>query len=100
MIGKVFSRLHLIYCCSERSAPLSLLEFKQTMLILCDTQNYEQLVVDEFEIAADHNRCVNRYRFEPIIGVLLKLFCFLEDNSMYSVQAAEGIVQECFKQVC
>lgn len=70
------------------------------MLILCDTQNYDQLVVDEFEIAADHNRCVNRYRFESIVGVLSKIFSFLEDNSMYSAQATDGIVEECFKQVC
>lgn len=86
--------------CSERSAPLSLLKFKQTMLILCDTQNYDQLVIEEFEIAADHNRCVNRYRFESIISILSKIFSFLEDNSVYSAPAAYGIVQECYKQVC
>lgn len=96
----MFSRLNSANFCSGRSAPLSLLEFKQTMLILCDTQNYDQLVVDEFEIAADHNRCVNRYRFESIMSVLSKFFSFLENNSMYSAQAAEGIVQECYKQVC
>lgn len=69
------------------------------MLILCDTQSFDQLVVEEFEIAADHNRCVNRYRFDAIVKVISKFFSILEENSFYGAQSVEKIVQECFKQV-
>lgn len=69
------------------------------MLILCDTQGFDQLVVEEYDIAADHNRCVNRYRFEGIVKVISKFFSYLEDNPLYKGQSVDGIIQECFKQV-
>lgn len=80
-------------------ASLSLLEFKQLMLILCNTQNFEQLTVDEFNLTVDHNRCVNRFRLESIIKVIAKFFIYLEENTFYRTQSITGMIKECFEQV-
>lgn len=69
------------------------------MLILCNTQHFDQLIIDEFSIACDHNRCVNRFRFESILKVISKFFAFLEENTYYRSQTIGEIVNECFEQV-
>lgn len=94
----MFSNWHCIFD-SNRTGSISLLEFKQLMLILCNTQNFEHFVTEEFSIACDHNRCVNRFRFESILKVISKLFSYLEENVYYRSQAIGDIVHECFEQV-
>lgn len=69
------------------------------MLILCNTQNLEQFTVEEFNLAADHNRCVNRFRLESIIKVMAKFFIYLEDNTFYRSQSFAAMIKECFEQV-
>lgn len=78
---------------------LSLLEFKQAMLILCNTQHFDQLITEEFNIAADHNRCVNRFRFESVVKVISKFFAYLDENPFYRSQMIGDSVHECFEQV-
>lgn len=90
----IFLRFH-----RNRMASLSLLEFKQLMLILCNTQDFEQFTVEEFNLAADHNRCVNRFRLESIIKVMAKFFIYLEDNTFYRTQSFAAMIKECFEQV-
>lgn len=92
--------LYVIFGYSRnRNGSISLLEFKQLMLLLCNTQHFEQFATDEFTIACDHNRCVNRFRFESILKVISKLFSYLEENAYYRSQAINDIVHECFEQV-
>lgn len=79
--------------------PLSLLDLKQTLLILCNTPNFDQLVVEEFALAADHNRCVSRFRFEAMLKVISKLFCYLDEGLHYGPQLISGWVHEVFEQV-
>lgn len=84
----------------NRMVSLSLLEFKQLMLILCNTQNFEQLTMEEFNLAADHNRCVNRFRLESIIKVIAKFFVYLEESTtFYRTQSITAMIKECFEQV-
>ena len=83
----------------NRMVSLSLLEFKQLMLILCNTQNFEQLTIEEFNLAADHNRCVNRFRLESIIKVIAKFFIYLEESTFYRTQSISTMIKECFEQV-
>lgn len=83
----------------NRTVSISLLEFKQLMLILCNTQHFEQLTAEEFNLAADHNRCVNRFRFESLIKVVSKFFMYLEENAFFRSQSISEIIQECFEQV-
>lgn len=78
---------------------LSLLEFKQLMLTLCSTQHFGQLAVEEFNLAADHNRCVNRFRFESIIKVITKLFFYIEESTFFRSHSISGMIKECFEQV-
>lgn len=78
---------------------LSLLEFKQLMLIMCNTQHFERLILEEFNLAADHNRCVNRFRLESIIKVIAKFFVYLEENTFYRTQSIAAMIKECFEQV-
>jgi hypothetical protein len=79
--------------------PISLLELKQTLLILCNTQDYNQLVNEEFALAADHNRCVSRFRFEAMLKVISKLFCYFGEGQNYGPQFIYGWVEEVFEQV-
>lgn len=83
----------------NRTVSLSLLEFKQLMLIMCNTQHFGQLTAEEFNLAADHNRCVNRFRFESLIKVISKFFMYLEENTFYRSHSISEIIQECFEQV-
>lgn len=80
----------------NRSGPISLLEFKQLMLIMCNTQTFDQMILEEFLIVADHNRCVNRFRFESLLKVISKIFSFLGEKEHYDVT---DWVQQCFQQV-
>lgn len=83
----------------NRIVSLSLLEFKQLLLILCNTQHFGQLTMEEFNLAADHNRCVNRFRFESIIKVISKFFSYLEESSFFRSHSISGMIKECFEQV-
>lgn len=83
----------------HRTIPISLLEFKQLMLIMCNTQTFEQMILEEFLIVADHNRCVNRFRFESLLKVISKVFLFLGESVHYGWHLVTNWVQQCFQQV-
>lgn len=68
------------------------------MLILCNVQTFERFVAEEFVIAADHNRCINRFRFESLAKVLAKIFAFIGEGSFYGWSMLSNCVQECFEQ--
>ena len=79
--------------------PISLLELKQTLLILCNTRDFDHLVMEEFALAADHNRCVSRFRFEAMLKVISRIFCYLNESQHYGPQYISGWVDEVFEQV-
>lgn len=83
----------------NRIGSLSLLEIKQLLLILCNTQHFGQLTVEEFNLAADHNRCVNRFRFESIIKVISKFFLYIDESTFFRSHSTTGMIKECFEQV-
>lgn len=83
----------------HRTVPISLLEFKQLMLIMCNTQTFDQMILEEFLIVADHNRCVNRFRFESLLKVISKIFSFLGESAHYGWHLVTDWVQQCFQQV-
>lgn len=55
--------------------------------------------MEEFNLAADHNRCVNRFRLESIIKVVAKFFTYLEEGTFYRTQSISAMIKECFEQV-
>lgn len=83
---------------SHRSVPISLLEFKQLMLILCNVLTFDKFVAEEFVIAADHNRCINRFRFESMAKVLAKIFTFIGEGANYGWSMILNCIPECFEQ--
>ena len=78
--------------------PLSLLDLKQTLLILCNNLNYQKMVLEEFALIADHNRCVTRFRFESMIKVIAKLFSYLDESVHYGSHVTSDWLQECFQK--
>lgn len=68
------------------------------MLILCNTSQFDQFVAEEFALSCDHNRCVNRFRFETVIKVMSKFFSHLDENEYYGSHLISEIVHECFEQ--
>lgn len=69
------------------------------MLIMCNTQTFDQMILEEFLIVADHNRCVNRFRFESLLKVISKIFSFLGESAHYGWHLVTDWVQQCFLQV-
>lgn len=79
--------------------PLSLLVFRQLMLILCNTQHYGQLIEEEFNLVTDPNRCVNRFRFDLIINAISKFFSYIGESTLHGPHLIGAIIQECFEKV-
>lgn len=79
--------------------PLSLLVFRQLMLILCNTQHYGQLIEEEFNLVTDPNRCVNRFRFDLIINSMSKFFSYIGESTLHGPHLIGAIIQECFEKV-
>lgn len=80
----------------KRCSPISVLELKQTFLLLCDTQNFEQVVWEHFQLTSDHNLCVSRHRFEAMLMNLTKLLTFLGEPDHLKTSLVQEIVGECF----
>lgn len=83
----------------KRIIPLSLLVFRQLMLILCNTQHYGQLIEEEFNLVTDPNRCVNRFRFDLIVNTMSKFFTYIGESQLYGPHLIGAIIQECFEKV-
>lgn len=69
------------------------------MLIMCNSQTFDQMILEEFLIVADHNRCVNRFRFESLLKVISKIFSFLGESAHYGWHLVIDWVQQCFHSV-
>lgn len=68
---------------------------KQTFLILCASQSFDDIIYEQFVLVADHNRCVSRIRFETMIRTLSKILSYLgEEESFINIP---NIVHRCFE---
>ncbi|XP_049543887.1 dystrobrevin alpha [Anopheles darlingi] len=80
----------------RRATPISVLELRQTFLLLCDHPHHTQLVLEHFRLASDHNLCVSRHRFETMLGVLSKLLAYLGEPDHLRPTMVQQITAECF----
>uniref|UniRef100_A0A182FJJ5 Uncharacterized protein n=1 Tax=Anopheles albimanus TaxID=7167 RepID=A0A182FJJ5_ANOAL len=80
----------------RRMTPISVLELRQTFLLLCDHPHHTQLVLEHFRLASDHNLCVSRHRFETMLGVLSKLLAYLGEPEHLRPTMVQQITAECF----
>ncbi|XP_052900726.1 uncharacterized protein LOC128307049 [Anopheles moucheti] len=80
----------------KRSTPVSVLELRQTFLLLCDHTSHAQLVWEHFRLTSDHNLCVSRHRFEAMLTVLSKVLTFLGEPDHLRPSMVQQITGECF----
>uniref|UniRef100_A0A182T388 ZZ-type domain-containing protein n=1 Tax=Anopheles maculatus TaxID=74869 RepID=A0A182T388_9DIPT len=80
----------------KRSTPVSVLELRQTFLLLCDHTSHAQLVWEHFRLTSDHNLCVSRHRFEAMLTVLSKVLTFLGEPDHLKSSMVQQITGECF----
>ncbi|CAD7089923.1 unnamed protein product [Hermetia illucens] len=82
----------------NRTTPITLLEVKETFLLLCHVNSMEEMVSEFFNLAADHNKCVSRHRLESILKILTKILSFLGEASAYGPHTIPDIIEQCFAQ--
>uniref|UniRef100_A0A182Y4X9 Uncharacterized protein n=1 Tax=Anopheles stephensi TaxID=30069 RepID=A0A182Y4X9_ANOST len=80
----------------KRTTPVSVLELRQTFLLLCDHTSHGQLVWEHFRLTSDHNLCVSRHRFESMLTVLSKVLTFLGEPDHLKPSMVQQITGECF----
>uniref|UniRef100_A0A182P296 ZZ-type domain-containing protein n=1 Tax=Anopheles epiroticus TaxID=199890 RepID=A0A182P296_9DIPT len=80
----------------KRTMPMSVLELRQTFLLLCDHATHGQLVWEHFRLTSDHNLCVSRHRFEAMLTVLSKVLTFLGEPDHLRPSMVQQITSECF----
>ncbi|XP_055586617.1 dystrobrevin alpha isoform X2 [Uranotaenia lowii] len=80
----------------KRCNPLSVLEVKQTFLLLCETPNFDQIIWEHYQLTSDHNLCVSRHRFEAMLLNLAKLLSFVGEPDHLRTKLVQEIVSECF----
>ncbi|XP_049289558.1 uncharacterized protein LOC125767235 [Anopheles funestus] len=80
----------------KRSNLVSVLELRQTFLLLCDHTSHAQLVWEHFRLTSDHNLCVSRHRFEAMLTVLSKVLTFLGEPDHLRPSMVQQITGECF----
>lgn len=78
--------------------PLTLLEVKQTFLILTTTASFEEMIFEHFLLATDHNRCVSRLRFETILKNLSKILTYLGEGENFSNSTIQQLLHESFNE--
>uniref|UniRef100_A0A182MT79 ZZ-type domain-containing protein n=1 Tax=Anopheles culicifacies TaxID=139723 RepID=A0A182MT79_9DIPT len=81
---------------AKRTTPVSVLELRQTFLLLCDHATHAQLVWEHFRLTSDHNLCVSRHRFEAMLTVLSKVLTFLGEPDHLRASMVQQITGECF----
>ncbi|KFB37143.1 AGAP000996-PA-like protein [Anopheles sinensis] len=80
----------------KRSSPISVLELRQTFLLLCSHANHAQMIWEHFRLISDHNLCVSRHRFEAMLTVLSKMLMFLGEPDHLRPAMVQQITSECF----
>uniref|UniRef100_A0A182MZV6 ZZ-type domain-containing protein n=1 Tax=Anopheles dirus TaxID=7168 RepID=A0A182MZV6_9DIPT len=80
----------------KRCTPVSVLELRQTLLLLCDHASHAQLVWEHFRLTSDHNLCVSRHRFEAMLSVLSRVLTFLGEPDHLRPAMVQQITGECF----
>lgn len=98
--------INTFFFARNRSNALSLLELKQTFLLLCNSTTYDRQIFEHFLLAADHNACVSRYRFESMVVIMAKIFSHIDPVHTVSTHQARPfftastslIIDDCFAQ--
>ncbi|XP_052862587.1 uncharacterized protein LOC128269222 [Anopheles cruzii] len=80
----------------RRTTPISVLELRQTFLLLCDHAAVQELIWEHFRLTSDHNLCVSRHRFEIMLGVLSKILAFIGEPDHLRPAMVQQITNECF----
>lgn len=84
----------------DRIRPLSVLQLKQTFLLLCQpAAHHERLIHEHFLLAADHNGCVSRSRFESLVVVMSQLLRFVDPSAAaerFACEHIDGLLHGCF----
>lgn len=82
----------------HRTTPISLLDLKQTLLLLCKTTVCDEIVFEHFLLLADHNRCVSRIRFESMLKIHARIFNYLgETELIFQPATIMEIVTDCYE---
>lgn len=84
---------------ADRNRPLSVLQLKQTFLLLCQPTHQDRLIYEHFLLGSDHNGCVSRLRFESLVVVMSQLFRYLDPVAAaehFAVEAISGLLHGCF----
>lgn len=85
----------------DRNRPLSVLQLKQTFLLLCQppTAHQDRLIYEHFLLSSDHNGCVSRMRLESMVVIMSQLFGYLDPaaaTELFSVEHIGELLHECF----
>lgn len=84
----------------DRNRPLSVLQLKQTFLLLCQpAAHHDRLIYEHFLLAADHNGCVSRLRFESLVVVMSQLFRYIDPAAAaerFACEHIDALVHGCF----
>ncbi|GAB0091892.1 uncharacterized protein DMENIID0001_067980 [Sergentomyia squamirostris] len=80
----------------HRSRSLSGLEVRQSLLLLCDTNSFEDFIKHHFVLCSDHNQCVPQHKFKSLLLVLTRLLNYIDREICSDDKTISAIVQECF----
>ncbi|KAL7039893.1 hypothetical protein ACKWTF_000164 [Chironomus riparius] len=84
---------------SKRMQNISLMEFKLTMLVLCDLEplnTFNQIIDAHFEMAKDFNHCITKPRFEEFINIFGKILSYLGEPLYFDQKVISDILAEAF----
>ncbi|XP_055713853.1 dystrobrevin beta [Phlebotomus papatasi] len=80
----------------NRCRSLSGLELREALLLLCDTNSFEDFIKHHFILSSDHNRCVPHHKFKSLLMVLTRILNYIDREICCDDKTISAIVQESF----
>ncbi|XP_059617073.1 dystrophin-1 [Phlebotomus argentipes] len=80
----------------HRCRSLSGLELREALLLLCDTNSFEDFIKHHFNLSSDHNRCVPHHKFKSLLLVLTRILNYIDREICCDDKTISSIVQEAF----
>uniref|UniRef100_A0A1B0CB43 ZZ-type domain-containing protein n=2 Tax=Lutzomyia longipalpis TaxID=7200 RepID=A0A1B0CB43_LUTLO len=80
----------------NRCRSLSGLELREALLLLCETNSFEDFIKQHFILSSDHNRCVPHHKFKSLLIVLTKILNYIDREICCDDKTISAIIQESF----
>lgn len=96
-----YSLLNLIWNIFDpkRNTSIAVSDFKQLMLLLCESSCFQSKLYEYFDLVCDHNQLLPRPKFEAMCLCFVRIFSFIDTTAnQFGMNWIETTVRDCYEK--